>query len=149
MDTRDLAWRDAEIVPERRIVGLARAKLRLLHNREMREIVQRPKRRWRHAGLFPLATIESAVIPRVSHLLRELVKYELITDVVTGTLDVRQPVVLRVGWNKSRIVARRPHRELHSARTRELDEIGTTGVGGVHWRPRRISAADGPMPRRQ
>src|SRR3989442_15593436 len=105
----------------------------------MREIVQRPKRRWRHAGLFPLATIESAVIPRVSHLLRELVKYELITDVVTGTLDVRQPEVLRVGWNKNRIVGRGLHRELHSARTRELGEIRTPGGGGVNRRIRRNS----------
>jgi hypothetical protein len=61
--------------------------------------------------------------------MRELLKYDLIPDVRTGTLDVRQPALLPVGGNERRIVARRPHGEVDAAGTQEPDEIEGTDMG--------------------
>src|SRR5882672_153696 len=96
MHARDLARRDAEVVAKWRIVRVARAKLRFLDDRKLRQVVKRPKRRRRNTGLLPLAPVKRTVIPRVPHLMPELVKYDFIAQLRTGTFNVGQPVILRV-----------------------------------------------------
>ena len=136
VDARDLARLEAEIVAEGWRSRLRGTQVRLLHDREPREIRQRAQGRRRHAGGLPAAAIEGAALPRVLHLGAKLGEHDLVARFRIGALELGRPVLGVRRRPPHRIVARGPGRRGRRGHVRGRAATAsrtrrTTSSGGV------------------